>query len=74
MGQLVDELKPKYDSKMNFIVVFVDDEKELPVTEKYNIQFVPKTILFSKDGAEEESFDGVLDKGALIEKLDALVK
>lgn len=74
MGQLVDELKPQFDSKINFIVVFVDEEKEQPVADKYNVQAVPLTILFNKDGTEKENFTGVIDKGTLTSKLDELAK
>lgn len=74
MGQLVDEIKPQYDKKINFLVVFVDEQKEQPVAEKYNVQFVPITLLFNKDGAEQESLSGYVDKGVLTTKLDALAK
>ncbi len=74
MGQLVDEIKPQYDSKINFLVVFIDEGKEQPVAEKYNVQFVPKTILFNKSGASVESFDGVVDKTVLAKKLEDLAK
>jgi thioredoxin-related protein len=74
MGQLVEELKPKYDSKINFRIVFVDEQKEQPVAKKYNVQFVPMTMLFDKNGNETESLSGVVDKAILTSKLDALAK
>lgn len=74
MGQLVDEVKTQYDSKINFLVVFVDEEKELPVSEKYNVQFVPVTILFDKNGQEKDTFNGVVDKAVLEQKLTELAK
>ncbi len=74
MGQLVDELKPQYDSRINFVVVFVDDDKEQPVAEKYNVQFVPKTILFNKSGESVDSLDGVVDKATLAKRLEDLAK
>lgn len=74
MGQLVDEIKPTYDSKINFLVVFVDDQKEQPVAAKYKVQFVPMTMLFDKKGAETESLSGAVDKAVLTSKLDALAK
>ncbi len=74
MGQLVDELKPQYDSKINFVVVFVDEEKELPVAEKFNVRFVPVTKLFDKNGNTVDSLDGVVDKTTLANKLEDLAK
>ncbi|MFA5866971.1 MAG: thioredoxin domain-containing protein [Actinomycetota bacterium] len=74
MGQLVDELKPRYDGKINFMAVFVDEEKELPVAEKFNVQFVPMTILFDKNGNAVDSLEGVVDKTVLSKKLEELAK
>ncbi len=74
MGQLVDELKPQYDGRINFTVVFVDEEKEQPVAEKFNVQFVPMTILFDKNGNAVDSLEGVVDKSILTKKLEDLAK
>lgn len=74
MGQLVDEIKPQYDSKMNFLVVYVDDEKEQPVADSYNLQYVPTTYLYNAKGKETNNHAGVVSKDTLIKELDDLVK
>jgi thioredoxin-like negative regulator of GroEL len=74
MGQLVDELKPQFEKKINFMIVYIDEAKEVPVAEKYNVQFSPTTVLFNKDGQETENFNGVIDKGQLTQKLTDLAK
>lgn len=74
MGQLVDEIKPNYDSKVNFLVVFVDEEKEQPVASEFNVQYVPMTIIFDKNGNEKETFINLVAKDKLTGVLDDLVK
>ena len=74
MGQLVDEVKPQFDDRINFIVVFIEKPEEQPVAEKYNVQYTPTTVLFDKDGKQVESFTGVVDKGVLTQKLQDLAK
>jgi len=74
MGQLVDELKPRFEQKVNFVIVFVDKAEEQPVAEKYNVQYVPATFLFDKGGDETNNYTGVVDKGVLTSKLEDLAK
>jgi thioredoxin-like negative regulator of GroEL len=74
MGQLVDELKPQFEKKINFMIVFIDEAKEQPVAEKYKVQYTPTTVLFDKNGRETENFNGVIDKGQLTQKLTDLAK
>lgn len=74
MGQLVDEIKPSYKDKVNFLVIFVDQEKEQPVADRYNVQYVPMTFLFDKSGKATENFTGAVAKDAVTSKLDNLVK
>ncbi len=74
MGQLVDELKPQYKSKMNFVVVFVDNASEEPVASKYNVQYVPMTFLFDNKGSEAKNWTGQVAKDALVAEIQALVK
>lgn len=71
MGQLVDEVKSQFKG-INFIVVHTEDEAELPIVEDYDIQIVPTTFLFDKNGTERERFSGVVDKGVLTQKLKDL--
>lgn len=72
MGQLVDEIKPQFDTKMNFIVIFINKPEEEPIGEEYNAQYVPTTILFDENGDKVESYTGVVDKGVLTQKLKDL--
>jgi thioredoxin-like negative regulator of GroEL len=74
MGQLVDEIKPSYKNKVNFVVVFVDEQKEQPVADRFNVQFVPMTFLFDKDGKASDNFSGAVPKATITSKLDELAK
>jgi thioredoxin-like negative regulator of GroEL len=74
MGQLVDEIKPQFEAKMNFVVVFVDNSKEQPVADKYNVQFVPMTFLFNNKGAEAKNYNGAVPKDELVAQIQTLVK
>lgn len=74
MGQLVDELKPQFQSKMNFLVVFVDEAKEESVAAKYNVQYVPMTFLYDSQGNEQKNYTGAVVKDALVAQIQALVK
>jgi thioredoxin-like negative regulator of GroEL len=74
MGQLVDEVKPQYQSKMNFVVVNVDNASEQAVAQKYNVQYVPLTVMFDSKGTQAKTYTGVVAKDALIAEIQALVK
>lgn len=72
MDQLVDEIKPQFDDRINFIVVHIEKAEEKPVARKYNVQNLMTTVLFDKNGKERERFSGVVDKGVLTQKLESL--
>lgn len=74
MGQLVDEIKPQYDSKVNFLVIYVDEDKEEPVASEFNVQYVPMTVIFDKNGRQQESLTGAVPKTTVTKVLDDLVK
>jgi hypothetical protein len=74
MGQLVDEIKPQFEPKVNFVVVFVDNSSEQQVADKYNVQFVPMTLLFDKKGGEAKNYSGAVAKADLVAQLQALEK
>lgn len=74
MGQLVDELKSRFGSKINFLVVFIDDEKEQPVVDRYNPQFTPTTLVFDKDGREKNTYSGVVNEDTLVALLEEMAK
>lgn len=74
MGQLVDELKPQFEKKINFLVIFADKQQEQPVAEKYKVKYVPLTILFDKNGVEQKNYTGQVVKDTLVQKLKDLAK
>jgi thioredoxin-like negative regulator of GroEL len=74
MGQLVDEIKPQYESKMNIIVVNLDKAEEEPVGVRFNVQYVPTLYLYDEDGREQNNLAGEVKKDVLTKELDKLVK
>jgi thioredoxin 1 len=70
MAPIFDEAKDAYDGKATFAKINVDDNKEIAMTNK--VMGIP-TLLFFKDGQQVDRVTGVIDKGALYAKLDALV-
>jgi thioredoxin 1 len=70
MAPIFDEAKDAYAGKATFAKINVDDNKEIAVANK--VMGIP-TLLFFKDGQQVDRVTGVIDKGALYAKLDALV-
>jgi thioredoxin 1 len=70
MAPVFEEAKNAYDGKAVFAKINVDDSKDVAI--KHKIMSIP-TLLFFKDGQIADRVSGVLDKGALNGKIDALL-
>jgi thiol-disulfide isomerase/thioredoxin len=72
MDEIIEEIKPKFEDKVDFISVVVDDPKEKPLIEKYEIQLIPTTFIFNRKGEAQKQV-GVIPKEQLTETLEKLV-
>jgi len=70
IGPVFEELSAQYDGKIKFGKINIDEQRDLAV--EYKVMSIP-TLLFMKDGKEEDRIIGVVDTTALKEKLDALL-
>lgn len=69
IAPLFDQLKTKYDGRMNFVRVDVDEESEQ--AERYRIEAMPTFVFLDKDGNEIARIVGA-DSEALTAKVKEL--
>lgn len=70
LAPIVDELSEEYDGKMLFAKVDVDEASDIAA--RYRIRNVP-TVLFIKNGEVVDKSVGLVAKGTLVEKINALI-
>ncbi len=70
MLPIVDELVKKYDGKVAFYKINVDENSEVPG--QFNVMSIPTFILF-KNGEAKDTFVGVKSKEDVSTRLDALL-
>lgn len=70
VGPVVEEIANDYEGKA--IVGKVDVDNNPEIAQKYGIRNIP-TILFIKNGEVVDKQVGAVQKGALAEKLDAIL-
>ena len=70
MAPIFEEAQSEYQDKVKFAKINVDENKNTAM--KHKIMSIP-TLLFFKDGQIADRISGVLDKGALYRKIDALL-
>lgn len=68
---IIDDLKEKFDGKIEFKKVDVDDNSEL--ADKYQIRAVP-TLIIEKDGKVFARYTGVTNLKTLEEKINEALK
>jgi len=71
MGPIVDELSEKFEGKIKFGKVNVEDNQ--PIAQKFNVSSIPNFILF-KDGAKVDQFIGSMSAEDLEEKLNKFLE
>ena len=71
MLPIVDELTKKYEGKVEFYKVNVDENQIVPG--QYNVMSIPTFILF-KGGEARDSFIGVKSNEDVSARIDALLK
>ena len=68
---VIKELSTEYENRV--VVGKVDVDSNPGISAKYGIRNIP-TVLFFKDGQVVDKQVGVVPKGALVNKIDALLK
>ena len=68
---IIKELSTEYEGRV--VVGKVDVDSNPGISAKYGIRNIP-TLLFFKDGQVVDKQVGVVPKGALVNKIDALLK
>ena len=70
MLPIVDELTKKYEGKMTFYKMNVDENPNVP--QQFNVMSIPTFVLF-KDGQPADSIVGARSKEDMAKKIDAVL-
>ncbi len=71
MLPIIDELTAKYEGKVAFFKMNVDENSD--VSQQYNVMSIPTFVLF-KGGEVVDTFIGVQSKETVAGKIDALLQ
>ena len=71
MAPVIEELSEKFEGKIKFGKVNIEDNSEL--ARKFNVSSIPNFVLF-KDGKVIENFVGGMDAEEMEEKLRKLIR
>ncbi len=71
MGPIFEEVSKKFEGKVKFLKVNVDENPH--IASQYNIMSIPTLIIF-KDGKPQEALTGVQKKEELEKKLEIYLK
>ncbi len=74
MAPSIAQLKTDYASKVNFVMLNVDNTKWLPEMLNYRVDGIPHFEFLSAEGFEKGAAIGEMPQVILAENLDALVK
>jgi thioredoxin 1 len=70
MQKIVAELKPQYGDKVEFRMLYTDEE--MPLFEKYKIVAIPTQVFFDASGKVVDQHIGALPKEEVLKKLKEL--
>jgi thioredoxin 1 len=70
VAPVIEELAEQYDGKVQICKVNTDEEQDIAV--KFGIRSIP-TIVFFKNGKQEDTIIGAAAKQAFEQKIDALL-
>jgi thioredoxin 1 len=71
MGPILDKVSDKYDGKIGFYKLNVDQYQGLAI--EFNVMSIPTTMIF-KDGNVVESFVGVKSDALISKMLDGIIE
>lgn len=70
IAPVVEKLAEKYDGKLNFYRLNIDENPQTPA--RYRVMSIP-TLLFFKGGAVQDTVVGAVPEQAIKSKIDALL-
>lgn len=70
MAPIFEEARVAYEGKAEFAKVNTDENADIAM--KFNIMTIP-TLIFFKDGKPVDRVTGLMDKGSLYSKIDAII-
>ena len=68
---IIDSVAPEFDGKVKICKIDIDQNRNTPT--QYQIMAVP-TLIFFREGKPVDKFTGLLGKGELKKKLEALIE
>lgn len=74
MAADIQQLKDQYASRVNFVMLNVDNTKWLPEMLNYRVDGIPHFEFLSADSLEKGAAVGEMPRAILAENLDALIK
>jgi len=69
----IEEVRPEYEGKAAIIIVDLNDRSEYDLAMEYNIQTIPTTIFFKKDGSIANGYVGVMTPEQLRNELNSII-
>ena len=70
MAKIIEELKTTLDDKVEFRMIYVDNEK--PLFQQYKIMLIPTQVFVNAEGKEVDRHVGALTKEQVLAKLKEL--
>jgi len=70
VAPIVEKLSKKYDSKLNFFKINIEDNPKTPA--RYNVMSIPALMLF-KNGKVMDTIVGAVPERSLISKIDGIL-
>ena len=74
MEQVFQSLKPKFEGKVAFVNINVNDPAEQALCSQYQIQYIPTTYFLNSKGEATFNYVGVIKQEEMNAKLKALVE
>ncbi len=73
MDRNINSIRPDYEGNAAIIIVDLNDRREYDFAMKYNVETIPTTIFFNRDGTVADSYVGVMTPDELRNRLNSLL-
>ena len=74
MSEIIAQIKPDYEKRVNIIDILVDDQAEQRLISQFGINTIPTSIFYDKTGKPVGQQIGVIEKEKLTQFLTSLEK
>ncbi len=74
MSEIIAQIKPDYEKRVNIIDILVDDQAEQRLINQFGINTIPTSIFYDKTGKPVGQQIGVIEKEKLTQFLTSLEK